>query len=279
VGHSVFTLRFFCALASVAVLAAAIARPSAPLRADEPAPALIPACRTGDPAMLIDDLSGFIAPCAQAPGMVAIETLYFQNASSVGESALAAYPLFRVRTGIVRRLEAVLDTPSQIAESGPHGTGLYPTTHLGYGVNYTFLADGRAAGGMGIEMLPPDSRFVTTAAQPKYVVDVTMGYHLGDRTTLSAIATGASSRSVGFQRIFPTVAVRTAYDASAVTQISTDLGERVVARHSSPQTFGDVAVNERLHKNLHFSVGLGTTFNPVSDAKAHYLASGFDVQL
>jgi hypothetical protein len=277
--RSVLALRSFFVLAAAGVLGAALVVPAGPLRAD-PIPALaVPACASEDPAMITDDLSGITAPCAVDPGTVAIETLYFQNASRIGGTALASYPLFRIRTGIVRRLEAVVDTPSQIAESGPHGTGLYPATHLGYGLDYTFLADGRTAAGAGVELVPPDSRFATTMTQPKYVLDMTAGYHVGDRTTFSAIATGTSSSSVGFQRVFPSVAVRTAYDTSAATQISTDFGERVVARHSAQQTFGDVALNERLRKNLRFAVGLGTTFNAVSNAKAHYLASGFNVKL
>jgi hypothetical protein len=278
-GRNVLTLRFFRVLPGGAALAAALALSAGPLCAAQPGALVTPACRTQDPAMVTDDLSGITAPCAEAPGNVAVEMLYFQNASAVGGTALASYPLFRIRTGIVPRVEAVVDTPSQIAESGPHGTGLYPATHFGYGLNYTFLADGRTAAGAGVEMVPPDSRFATTMSQPKYVLDLTAGYHAGDRATFSAIATGASSRNVGFERIFPSVALRTAYDTSTATQISTDFGERIVARHSTAQSFGDVAVNERLRKNLHVAVGLGTTFNAVSNAKAHYLASGFDVTL
>ena len=253
--------------------------PALPLSAASQSVPAIGVCATQNPAFTTDDLSGFTAPCAEAPGSLAIETLYFQNASSVGGTALAAYPLFRIRTGIVSRLEAVVDTPSQVAESGPHGTGLYPATHIGYGANYTFLSGGRSAAGVGLEMVPPNSRFATTQVQPKYVFDLSGGYRLNARASVSAIATGASSHSVGFQRIFPSLAIRTSYGTSATTQISTDLGERVVARHAAAQSFGDVAVNERLRKDLHFSVGLGTTFNPVSNAKAHYLASGFDLQI
>jgi hypothetical protein len=265
-------------LAAVAI-AAVLSFTAAPVRAATQTVAPLGACTTGDPAFTADDLSGLTAPCAESTGNVAIETLYFQNASSIGGTALAAYPLFRIRTGLFSRVEAVVDTPSQIAESGPHGTGLYPTTRFGYGANYTFVSGADAAAGLGVEMVPPNSRFATTQSQPKYILDLTGGYRLNRRATLSAIATGASSHSVGFQRILPTLAVRTSYDASTVTQISTDLGERVVARRAVAQSFGDVAVNERLRKNLHFAVGLGTTFNPVSNAKAHYLASGFDVRL
>jgi hypothetical protein len=111
------------------------------------------------------------------------------------------------------------------------------------------------------------------------VLDFTVGYHLLPRATLSAIATGSSSRQVGFNQISPAAAVRMAYDSSVATQFSTDIGTRIVTRHSVAQSYGDVAINERIRKNTTFDVGLGTTFNPVSNAKAHYLASGLNFHL
>jgi hypothetical protein len=234
------------------------------------------ACTTLNPAFTTDDLSGVASPCAVAPGSLLIETLYYQNASRVGGTALAAYPLFRLRTGIVHRLEAVLDLPSQVAESGLGGAGLYPRTQLGYGLNYTAVANARLAAAFGAEVLPPSSRFTVNESQPRYVLDFTAGYHLLPRATLSGLATGSSSRQVGFNQVSPSATLRFAYDSSLATQFSTDLGTRVVTRHSVAQSFGDVAVNERLHKNTTFAVGLGTTFNPVSNAKAHYLASGLN---
>ena len=84
---------------------------------------------------------------------------------------------------------------------------------------------------------------------------------------------------MGFNRVFPTAAVRFAYDSSPATQFSSDIGMRYVVRHSIAQRYGDVAVNQRLTKGVNFSVGLGTTFNLISNAKAHYLASGFNFNI
>jgi hypothetical protein len=265
-----------------AVIAAVLfALAGGPAGAESASPAAVTdgVCASGNPAFTNDDLSGVTAPCATARGDVAVEMLYFQNASRVGGTALAAYPLVRVRTGVVRRLEAVIDAPSQVAESGLNGAGEYPMTHLGYGLNYTALAGSRLAAGFGAEFVPPASLFAVTQAQPKYVFDAIAGYRLSRRATVSALATGASSHSVGFQRIFPSLQLRESYDTSATTQISTDLGERIVTRHERAQAFGDVAINERLRERLEFSVGLGTAFNPINNAKAHYLASGFNVHL
>ena len=207
------------------------------------------------------------------------EMLYYQNASRAGGTALAAYPLVRLRTGIIRHLEVVLDTPSQVAENGLAGAGLYPTTHAGFGLNYTVASNARVAASFGVELLPPSSRFVVDETQSKYVVAATLGYHVTRNATLSGSATATSSRQAGFARITPAAAVRLAYDLGQRTQISADVGARIIQRHAVAQSFCDVAVNERLRKNLTFAVGLGTTFNMVSNAKAHYLASGLNLQL
>ena len=73
--------------------------------------------------------------------------------------------------------------------------------------------------------------------------------------------------------------MRLGYDLSPKTQFSCDFGGRIIQRHTVAQSYGDVAINQRLHKDVTIAVGLGTTFNSVSNAKAHYLASGFTLKL
>ena len=100
---------------------------------------------------------------------------------------------------------------------------------------------------------------------------------VGRRGTVSAIASGASSHLVGFGRIAPSAAVRYAYDATARTEVSADLGARVVSRGRVAQSFGDFTINQRLRRNITYTFGLGTTFNGMINAgKAHYMASGFN---
>lgn len=265
-----------------AVIAAAMFALSlhAPAQGDE-APGLLAqpaACAAGNLAFVYDAVSGFPSLCAVAPGRLAVETVYFQNASRAGGTALAAYPLVRVRTGLTRNLEAYVDPPSQVAESGPHGLGLYPVTHLGYGLNYALHASAVAASTLGVEVVPPASRFAVNEQQPKYIFTLAYGRQFG-RYALSASAQGASSRSAGFGRIAPSAAVRLTGDAGSRTQISTDVGARIVARGAVAQTFADLSVDERLRRNLGFAIGIGTTFNGVADAKAHYLAGGFNLRI
>jgi opacity protein-like surface antigen len=146
-------------------------------------------------------------------------------------------------------------------------------------LNYTLASNAHTAASFSVELVPPSARFVVNEAQPKYVLAATVGFHVARHVTFSAVASAASSHEVGFNRTTPSATVRTAYDFGTKTQVSADLGTRIVQLHTVAQSYGDIAVNERLRKNLTFAVGLGTTFNPVSNAKAHYLASGFNLEL
>jgi hypothetical protein len=151
--YALLVIFFYSTIVSAPVLADSMALTDTPGLVAGDSPRNV--CATANPAFTIDDLSGITPPCAVAPGSVLVETVYYQNASRAGGTALAAYPLVRFETGIVRNLELVLDAPSQIAESGLAGAGLYPTTHAGYGLNYTFASNARLAASFGAELVPP----------------------------------------------------------------------------------------------------------------------------
>jgi hypothetical protein len=234
------------------------------------------ACAGASLLAVIDGTGDLPSPCAVGAGSFLMESLYYQNASKVGGTALAAYPMFRLRAGLARRVELVLDTPSQVAQSGLAGRGLYPSSQPGFGLNYTLAASARYALALRAEARPPASRFAPSEQQSKYSLNATSEYRLTQHFTLIGFLGGSTSRTVGLQHVFPVSALGFGFDPNARTEISTDLGARFLARHASPQSFGDVSVSELLQKTCAFQVGLGTTLNPVSNAKAHYLAAGFD---
>ena len=236
-------------------------------------------CATSDPLVLSDDVSGIWSPCTVQRGALLIESTYLQNASAVGGTALAAYPMLQLRTGIFNRVEFVFHSPSQVAESGVAGAGLYPMTRLGYGARYTASQTARSAVALVAEVLPPMSRFSPTHVQSKYLLGLTSEFELNSKISFGLSASGTSSATSGFNIVVPSAAAKLAYSVSPATQVSSDLGMRLVSRHSVAQSFGDVSVDQRLGKRLLFNVGLGTAFNPVGNAKAHYLASGFDYHL
>jgi len=231
-------------------------------------------CDASRPFALADDLGGFISPCALPPGKLAVDAVYLQNASSIGGTALAAFPMVRLRTGALRRVQLMIDAPAQIAESKPGGGGLWPITHAGYGLDYTFMQTRRAAVAIQTEVLPPATPWAPSQSQPKYQFGLASDYQISPRFAVGVSASGTSSGSVGFERVLPGLEVRSAFDATPNTQIVTGLGTRIAGKHEVAQSLGNVAVNQRLYKNVLLGVGLGTSFNAVANAKVHYLASG-----
>ena len=225
-------------------------------------------------AALGDDLDGAISPCALGPGTFGIDADYLQNASSVGGTALAAFPMIRIRAGALPRIQLLVDAPAQIAESRPGGGGLRPITHAGYGIDNTLLQSRRAVVTLQSEVLPPGVPWAPSQSQPRYVLGLASDYQVNPRLTVGVAADGRSSGSVGFERVLPGLTVRTAFDATPATQIVTDIGTRIAGRREVAQSAGNVAVNQRLSGHVLFDVGLGTSFNAVANTKVHYLASG-----
>jgi hypothetical protein len=223
--------------------------------------------------------NGAPVACIAAPKTLLVESLYYQNASKVGGTALAAYPMIRLRAGVAPRLELVVDAPSQVAESGLGGAGLYPASSPGIGVNYALSSSIRSALALGAELLPPESLYEPNrSAQPKYEMHLTSAYRVTRYLTLDGALAGSSSRRSGLQRIYPTALLGADLTVARQTRVSFDLGARIVTRRQAWQSFGDISVTRLLGNNLAFDIGLGTAFNPVNDQKSHYLAAGFNVK-
>ncbi len=236
-------------------------------------------CAPTNAPVFDDTISGIASPCATTPGTIVAETTYIQNASNVGGTALATYPMIRLRAGITHDLAFVLDPPSEVAESGLRGLGIYVPTHLGYGLSYTATETYRMALAIFTSVLPPIYRFAPSLTQSKYALGLTSDYEVGSKFSVGLSEQETSSARRGFDRIQPTGALSAAYTASTETQISTDLGTRVAGRKALAQSYSDVAVDRSLAKHFVFKVGLGTTFNSIANTKPHYLASGVDYRL
>jgi len=260
------------ALCAAATLAAAAAAPAA---ADETASY----CANLPLLDVATGSSSIASPCSVAPRSFLVDSLYYQNASLVGGSALAAYPLTSLRFGIAPRLEVVLDPPSQIAASAHDGAALYPTSHSGYGFNYTLGESERLAWSAEAGVVPPASFYNTTETQPKYSLGLVSAYHLTRRVTFKAQLAAATSHSAGFGTVLPTTALGADLATDSSTRFSLDLGNRAVTRRAAEQSFGDISVKHLIFRKFAVNVGLGTAFNSVDNAKAHYLSSGLSFRL
>jgi hypothetical protein len=263
------------------VLVGALASSLAPAIAAADGPALVahaaPSgyCATVNAFAYIDGLNGADAACTLRPGAVILDAVYLQNASRVGGTALAAYPLVRLRVGVAKRLQFDVDAPSAIAQSHPGGGGSFPVTNPGYGITYALAQAQRTATALFADVLPPDWRFAAANAQARYAFGLTTNVAVTHQWTLGATASGTSSQRSGFGMVFPAIDASAGFAPNVNTQVQTDFGERIVTRHAVAQAFGDAAINQVLSKKVVLTVGVGTTFNTVNNSKAHYLASGF----
>ena len=232
-------------------------------------------CRSSNLLTLSEGAGGESSPCAVGVGRFLIQTSYFQNASKVGGSALAAYPMFRVRAGLSGALDVIIDTPSQTAYSGAGGVGLYPFSHAGAGLQYRFEQTSRFVSALDASIDAPGSRYEPVPSQPRYSLGVTSKYRIDDRWAIDTSAAGQTSERVGFERVTPRASVGFTFSPNARTQVSSSISARLMVRRGALQRYGDIAVTELLSRKVAFNVGLGSAFNPVGNTKGHYLNSGF----
>jgi hypothetical protein len=231
-------------------------------------------CSGAELSAIVTGSSQIPSPCMVPTGSVVIETLYYQNASRVGGTALAAYPMLQLSAGVARRIGVVFDPPTQIAESGLRGAGIYSRSHSSYGIRYRLFQTPRIALGVGFAVAPPASLYAPSETQPKYLLDINSGYQLTPGLTIKGMLQESTSHTPGVARILPAQALGADFALSRSTVVSPDIGLRSVTALARPQSFGDLCVKRSLDRKLMFDMGLGTAFNPVAHAKAHYLSAG-----
>ena len=223
---------------------------------------------------VVDDTAVLPALCPVEHGRALVDATYFQNASAVGGTALAAFPLVRLRAGIADRLEAFIDTPSSVAESLLGGAELNPTTHLGYGLVYLLHANRRSELSGDIAAVPQLSQFATSGGQEKYRLDLSSGYLAMPRITLRAAVGVETRHDAGFGTVQPRSILGTDITPTRSTRLALDVGTHLGSRSGVAQSFGDAALIWRAQRSVSLAVGLGTTFNASGGTKPHYFSTG-----
>ncbi len=208
-----------------------------------------------------------------------VETGYYQNASKVGSTALAGYPLTRLRVGVANRLEAVVDAPVQYAESGYAGAGLYPRSSFGFGAKWLSLRSPGVQYTLSAEASPPIERYVPNSMRSRYGVAIAAGLSLDALTALN-VSLGVTSfaEHTGHRppRLRGGFALRRSL--SAGTAILSELTFRSPAAKTNAQTSAALYLQQSLSTNTLFDIGIGTAFNAAGDSKAHFLSFGFAVR-
>lgn len=224
-----------------------------------------------------------MTPCLVRRGSVVIETMYYQNASRVGGTALAAYPEATVRIGLGDRLELFIDAPSDVAKSGEGGLGVFYFTHPGFGLKAQLSSGKTFASSVSFETSPPLHALAHLSLIPVANAAFT-GSWVSPRSNVVLTAQAGAfwfrQRGMGHQqRTAATFAVGVTAPIMKRTWLTLQLRSfSVAAMNSSAQSTGTLSVQHEIGRNVLANIQLGTAFNAAGRSKAHYLGFGFTIR-
>lgn len=221
--------------------------------------------------------------CVVAPGHSVIDITYYQNASSVGGTALAAYPEATIRFGVARNLEVFVDAPSDVAKSGLDGLGVFYFTHPGFGLKAQLTQTRVFASSISIETRPQLNALAHLSLVP--LADAALTGSLAPPRSNLVFTAQASAllfrqRGMGHaQRTAATFALAVTAPIAHKTWMTLQLRSfSVAAMNSSAQSTGTISVQHEFGRNVLISAQLGTAFNAAGHSKAHYLGFGFTIR-
>ena len=222
-----------------------------------------------------------LTPCVATTHRFILETTYYQNASRVGGTALAAYPEARLRYGIAPRAELFVDAPSEIAKSGYRGAGIYTMTSTGFGAKYELARSHGAVYAVSAESHPPLGALANLNLVPLFDLHVSanwspargrsMGFQAGSVNYNNVRHTHLRSSALVAGWITQETGPRTSFTLELATQSN-------VYSKSRAQSSGVFSISQLLSQNLLFNIELGSAFNAQRNSKPHYLGAGFTVR-
>ena len=224
-----------------------------------------------------------MSPCIVRRGQLVIESMYYQNASKEGGTALAAYPEATFRVGLSPRVELFVDAPSDVAKSGTHGEGVFYFTHPGVGIKALLSSSGTFASSLSVETNPQLNALAHLSLIPVADATVTGSWMPRRSNVVLSAQAGAfwfRQRGMGHQqRTAATFAVGVTTPIMRKTWLTLMLRSfSVAAMNSSAQSSGTLSVQHEIGRNVLANLQLGTAFNAAGHSKAHYLGFGFTIR-
>ncbi|HET9393705.1 MAG TPA: hypothetical protein VFO29_09345 [Candidatus Rubrimentiphilum sp.] len=221
--------------------------------------------------------------CVVPRGHSVIDVTYYQNASSVGGTALAAYPEATIRFGVARNLEVFMDAPSDVAKSGVDGLGVFYFTHPGFGLKASLKQTRVFASSFSVESRPQLNALAHLSLVPMAEAALT-GSWAPPRSNLILTAQAGAfwfrQRGMGHaQRTAATFALAVTAPVARKTWLTLQLRSiSAAAMNSGAQSSGTLSVQHEFGRNVLISAQLGTAFNAAGHSKAHYLGFGFTIR-
>lgn len=238
-------------------------------------------CSDGSLQLVGSHTHGKRSACIVRPHHAMVETTYYQNASKVGGSALAAFPEMRLRYGVARHIELFVDPPSEIAKSGLRGTGIYFMSRMGLGAKVELPPLAGIATSFSLESHPPleamaylktfplfDMHFDSSVSlQPNFTANVEVG-------TLAFRQYGLAAHMLGYHDAFSLT-----HTLGSSFALTGELGSQSrVAFGSTAQTTGTLALSRLVAKHILANVEIGTAFNATGNSKPHYFGATFSIR-
>lgn len=216
--------------------------------------------------------------CQPEPQRVVVETRYYQNASKVGGTALAMFPLVQIRYGLAPGIDVLYETPSEIAVSGTHGNGVYYMTHPGIGARFALTRIGGAAVTLTAEAHPALHPLANTQLVPIFESSLGAQWSNRHRQSFMARLSYLNAETLATHDQHASVVV----EGAMVTPITRRLSVRTDLRYQSHalpgehgQTSATVGLQRTLGRHTQFNMELGTAFNAAANSKPHYFGFGF----
>ncbi len=209
-----------------------------------------------------------------------LETGYYQNASRVGETNIAAYPQARVDYGVAQNVEVFYDVPNEIAES-VRSVPSYTMTGGGFGMSYETIPSHGLQYSLSGQISPPSAALSNPQLLPDASVNAAAAWSGSDALHYGIyVGTFAFSQHGRHGRhsspetgLFATQAL----DAKTLLTSALNVQSRSFLG-ASAQTSGMVGVQRTLSEALMFNVNVGNTFNAAARSKPHYLGFGLTVR-
>jgi hypothetical protein len=267
------------------IAAAFFACSAAALAIDQPAPKGPPVKAVCDQSLrsIANTSHARMSPCIVRRGQLVVESMYYQNASSEGGTALAAYPEATFRIGISPRVELFVDAPSDVAKSGTHGEGVFYLTHPGFGLKALLSSSSTFATSISVESSPQLHALAHLSLIP--LADATLTASWMPRRSAIVLTAQAGAflfrqRGMGHeQRTAATFALGITAPVMKKTWLSLQLNSISTAAMNSPaQSTGTLSLQHEIGRNVLANIQLGTAFNAAGHSKAHYLGFGFTIR-
>lgn len=231
---------------------------------------------------VVDRAVAGTSPCTLRNHTYELETGYYQNASTVGGSQLAAYPLSILRYAATPSLEVFFDPTTRIAKNGMNGKGIYTWSRSGAGLKLRLVNTGDTAVAFRVNYTPQADETATISTRNRFDAGVIARSVLSSKFALSATvgmnnftqdpSISINKTSSWYERL--AVSDQFAKRTQAIFSMSS---QSAMTTSSTAQSKYGIALRQTFAKHAMLDVQMGSTINATSSTKAHYIGAGFSL--